>query len=118
MYNNFQIKKNPCFNKVTPYYLLGEPAFFARGEESPSTLVSGLVTTALPLGFYIVHPILTPRFTLHYLHRRHQQSRPSSSRTVLSIEPRINTCANPPTCVLVLTLKPPGCQYYMFPPGV
>ncbi len=27
MYNNFQSKKNPCFNKVTPYYLLGEPPF-------------------------------------------------------------------------------------------
>jgi hypothetical protein len=78
---NFQRKKNPCFNKVNHISYL-ESQLFARCDESPSTLVSGLVTTAPPLGFYPFHPFLTPQFTLHYLHRRYQQSRPSSFGTL------------------------------------
>jgi hypothetical protein len=82
MYTDFQGKNNPCFNKVTPQYFLGEPAF-AHGDESPSTLVSGLVTTAPPLGFFRFHPFLTPQFTLHHLYRQPQQSRPSWSGTMI-----------------------------------
>jgi hypothetical protein len=58
-----------------------ENQFFAHGDEFQSTLVSGLLTTAPSLGFYPFHPFLIPQFTLHYLHRRHQQSQPSWSGT-------------------------------------
>jgi hypothetical protein len=67
--------KNPRFT-----YLEGQ--FLVCGNVFPCTLVPSLVTTAPPLGFYHFHPFLTIQFTLHYLHRRHQQSRSSSSGTV------------------------------------
>ncbi len=62
---NFQRKKVPCFNEVTPHYL--ESQLFVRGDKFPSTLVSGLVTTAPPLGFYPFHPFFSLEFILHYL---------------------------------------------------
>ncbi len=68
---------NPRFT-----YLDGQLS--ARGDKFPSSLVPCLVTTAPPFGF---HPFLTPQFTLHYLHRRRQQSRPSLSGTVSPLPP-------------------------------
>ncbi len=72
-------KKEPLLLIKYPTLLTWRASFSARGDESPSTLVSGLVTTAPPLGFYPFQPFLTPQFTLHCLHRQHQQS---SSGTV------------------------------------
>ncbi len=56
-------------------------SFFAHGDENPSTLVCGLPTTAPTLALPL-SPFHSPQFKLHYLHRWHQQSRSSSSRTV------------------------------------
>jgi hypothetical protein len=42
-------------------------SFFVRGDESPSTLFSGLLTTAPPLTLPL-SPFHTPQFKLHYLH--------------------------------------------------
>jgi hypothetical protein len=67
----------------TPSYLEGQ--FLACGDESPSTLVSCLVTTAPPFGFCPFHPFPTPQPTLHYWQRWRQQSRSSSSGTVITI---------------------------------
>ncbi len=66
--------ENPCFT-----YFDGQLS--ACDDKFPFTLAPCMVTTAPSLGFYPFHPFLTPQFTLHYIHRRHQQSRPSLSRT-------------------------------------
>ncbi len=39
-----------------PALLTWRASFFAHGGEYPSTLVSGLPTTAAPIGFYPSHP--------------------------------------------------------------
>jgi hypothetical protein len=68
------VQPTPCINKESCFtYLEGQ--LLARGDEFPSIPV----TTAPPLGFY---PFSTQQFILHYLHRRHQQSRLSSSWTL------------------------------------
>jgi hypothetical protein len=68
---------------MNPHFTYLDGQLSARCDKFPSTLVPCLVTAAPPLGFYSFHPFLTPQFTLHNLHRQHQQSRPSSSRTVV-----------------------------------
>ncbi len=45
-----------------PALLTWRASFFAHGDECPSTLVSGLPTTAPPLGFYPSHPF-TPHIS-------------------------------------------------------
>ncbi len=52
MYNTFQRKNNPLQQQGDPALLTWRASFLARGDEFPSTLVSGLPTTAPPLGFY------------------------------------------------------------------
>ncbi len=64
MYNDFIGRTIPCTNKITPL-LTWRASFFAHGDELPSTLVSGLPTTAPPLGFYLSHPF-TPH-SLYYI---------------------------------------------------
>jgi hypothetical protein len=66
-----------------PALLTWRTSFFADGDEYPSTLVSGLPTTAPPLALPL-SPFHTPQFKLHYLHRRHQQSRLTLSGTDMS----------------------------------
>ncbi len=73
----------PCLPLDNPALLTWRTSFFADGDEYPSTLVSGLPTTAPPLALPL-SPFRTPQFKLHYLHRRHQQSLSSSSRTDMS----------------------------------
>ncbi len=67
--------KSPFINKESPLYLFGGPASCLRWR---IPIYSG--PHCPPLCFY---PFLTTQFTLHYLHRRHQQSRSSSSGTIL-----------------------------------
>ncbi len=76
MYNNLL---NPLQSNKDSY-LLGGLAL-TRCDEFPSTPVPCLVTTVPPFSFHPFHLFSTPQPTLHYLQRRHQQSRSSSSRT-------------------------------------
>jgi hypothetical protein len=55
MYNSPLGKITPCANKIT--LLTMRASFFARGDKFPSTLVSGLPTTAPPLGFQPSQPV-------------------------------------------------------------
>jgi hypothetical protein len=50
-----------------PALLPWRASFFARGDEFPSTLVSGLPTTAPPLGFYPSHPF-TPHISNYIIY--------------------------------------------------
>jgi hypothetical protein len=80
MYKQSPIQITASIKNPRCTYLEGQ--LLARGDKFPSTLFPGLGTTAPPFGFYPFHTFLTPKFTLHYLHRRHQQSRSSSSGTI------------------------------------
>ncbi len=82
MYNNLQRIVIHCTNKVTPLYLLGEPAslLVVANPHPPLSLVYQQLFH--PLAFtplILSHP--TVHITLLYLHRQHQQSRSSSSGT-------------------------------------
>jgi hypothetical protein len=90
----FSTAPTPCINnKATPLYLLERASFFACGDKYPSTLVSGLPTTAPPLGFYPSHP-----FT------------PYSSNYIIYIDD-INNHSR--LCLGQLTLEKWGRQLYM-----
>jgi hypothetical protein len=80
-YTTFPPNLTPCISMGNPALLTWRTSFFARGDEYPSTLVSGLPTTAPPLALPL-SPFHTPQFKLHYLQRRHQQSRSSLSLTL------------------------------------
>jgi hypothetical protein len=80
-YTTFPSNLTPCISKGNPAFLTWRTSFFARGDKYPSTLVSSLPTTVLPLALPL-SPFHTPQFNLHYLHRRHQQSWSSSSGTI------------------------------------
>ncbi len=69
----FPPNPTPCLSIGIPALLTSRTSFFAHGDEYPSTLVSGLPTTAPPLALPL-SPFHTPQFKLHYLHRWHQQS--------------------------------------------
>jgi hypothetical protein len=74
--SNISTQPYPCSSMGTPLYLLGEPASLLVVTNTHPPL--SLVCQQLP------HPLLcpSPQFKIHYLHRRHQQSQLSSSRTV------------------------------------
>jgi hypothetical protein len=71
--------QSPCINKESPLYVLTWMASFLL------VVTNSHPPWSAPLGFYPFYPFLTPQLTLHYLHRRHQQSRTSSSGTVMSL---------------------------------
>ncbi len=62
MHNILQRKVIPCTNKVTPLYLLLEPASVPL-VTNPSTLVS-----VPPLGFYPSHPF-TPHSSYYIIYK-------------------------------------------------
>jgi hypothetical protein len=68
----------PCFppNRV---YLLGEPTSLLVVANTHPPL--SLVCQQLPHPLLALPPFRTPQFRLHYLHRRHQQLKSSSSGT-------------------------------------
>ncbi len=68
MFNIHTIYKQSLSNPLqkqqrTPRYLEGK--FLASGDEFPSTLVSSLVTTALPLVFSLFTPFPDPHYTVY-----------------------------------------------------
>jgi hypothetical protein len=75
----------PLLNKVTLYFLLGEPAslLVVTNPHPPLSLVCYQLPRPLALTpFTPFSPITLHITSLHYLHRRHQQSQSSSSGTV------------------------------------
>jgi hypothetical protein len=73
----------PCIdNKTTLLCLLGEQAslLVVTNTYPPMSLVYQQLPH--PLAFLPLSPFHTPQFKLHYLQRRHQQSRSSLSGTV------------------------------------
>ncbi len=56
MTSNFHQNQPLASTTNYPALLTWRASFFARGDEYPSTLVSGLPTTVPPLGFYPSHP--------------------------------------------------------------
>jgi hypothetical protein len=60
-------KNNPLHELSNPALLTWRASFFARGDESLSTLVSGLPTTVPPLGFYASHPF-TPHSSIYIIY--------------------------------------------------
>jgi hypothetical protein len=66
---NVSIQSDPLHLKLNNPILLTW-----NGDEGPSTLVSGLLTTAPPLALPL-SPYHTLQFKLRYLHRRHQKHR-------------------------------------------
>ncbi len=66
-YTIFPPNPTPCIPLDNPVVLTWRTSFFVCSDESPSTLVSGLLTTARPLTLPL-SPFHTPQFKLHYLH--------------------------------------------------